>query len=230
MSSPLIFAHRGSWGAVAQNSIEAILIANSLGADGCEIDVRMTSDGEMILCHDRVFEGREISESTLSELQGSLIGFPALLRDALVAGSGVGMNLEIKPVPPSRVHDLVENCLSVIGSIHPKTPACSRLFVSSFESAILEEFARQAPSLGRSLLVAKSAPVLEVAQLAVNGGHFSVGIHWSRATPRMIKSLHRLGLAVGVWTVDNRIFSKYLSYYPVSMIITNRVDRLRSNT
>ncbi|MHB1712143.1 MAG: glycerophosphodiester phosphodiesterase family protein [Acidimicrobiales bacterium] len=56
---PLVLAHRGAWSAEVygvpgrpQNSLEAIEAALALGADGVEIDVRRTSDGELVLAHD----------------------------------------------------------------------------------------------------------------------------------------------------------------------------------
>ncbi len=49
---PLILAHRGGRSLAAENTLSAIRKAKEAGADGCEIDVQITKDGELIVLHD----------------------------------------------------------------------------------------------------------------------------------------------------------------------------------
>jgi len=51
-SGPLVIAHRGARSLVPENTLAAARLAWRLGADGWELDVRMTKDGELILMHD----------------------------------------------------------------------------------------------------------------------------------------------------------------------------------
>lgn len=46
-----ILAHRGGWGRYPENTLGAFRSAWSLGADGIECDVRLTSDGEVVVAH-----------------------------------------------------------------------------------------------------------------------------------------------------------------------------------
>lgn len=51
---PMIVAHRGGAGLRPENTLAACAHALELGAEGLEIDVRPSSDGEMVVFHDAV--------------------------------------------------------------------------------------------------------------------------------------------------------------------------------
>ena len=53
---PLVIAHRGAHSAHPENSIAAFQAAVALGADGVELDVRLTRDGRVAVVHDRAIE------------------------------------------------------------------------------------------------------------------------------------------------------------------------------
>ena len=53
---PLVIAHRGAHSAHPENSIAAFQAALALGADGVELDVRLTADGQVAAVHDRAVE------------------------------------------------------------------------------------------------------------------------------------------------------------------------------
>jgi glycerophosphoryl diester phosphodiesterase len=47
-----IFAHRGYSAAYAENTMSAFIAAENAGADGLELDVQLTKDGEVVVIHD----------------------------------------------------------------------------------------------------------------------------------------------------------------------------------
>lgn len=47
-----IFAHRGASGYAPENTLEAFALAMEMGADGIELDVQLTKDGEVVVIHD----------------------------------------------------------------------------------------------------------------------------------------------------------------------------------
>jgi len=59
---PLIIAHRGDVTNAPENTIPAFKNAFDLGADGIELDVRLTKDEELVVFHDRLL-GRTVSGS-----------------------------------------------------------------------------------------------------------------------------------------------------------------------
>ena len=69
-----IYAHRGASGYAPENTLEAFELAARMGADGVELDVHMTRDGELVVAHDeelsRVSNGFGfIRDMTVAELK-----------------------------------------------------------------------------------------------------------------------------------------------------------------
>ncbi|HEX3021087.1 MAG TPA: glycerophosphodiester phosphodiesterase [Lachnospiraceae bacterium] len=52
MNRTLVWAHRGASGYAPENTLVAFQKAIELGADGIELDVQMTKDGELVIIHD----------------------------------------------------------------------------------------------------------------------------------------------------------------------------------
>ena len=65
-----VVAHRGFWTAEgsAQNSIRALVKADSIGCWGSEFDVWMTQDGKLVVNHDDNINGIVIETSTSKEV------------------------------------------------------------------------------------------------------------------------------------------------------------------
>jgi hypothetical protein len=51
-SGPIVIVHRGAWAFAPENTLEAYAAAMDCGADGCEIDIRRTADGVLVMFHD----------------------------------------------------------------------------------------------------------------------------------------------------------------------------------
>ena len=70
-----VIAHRGTSGSdLPENSLAAIRNSLALGVDAIEVDVRLTKDGELIVCHDakidRTTNGTgSVADHTLQELR-----------------------------------------------------------------------------------------------------------------------------------------------------------------
>lgn len=68
-----IIAHRGASYDAPENTLAAFKLGYEHGADGCELDIHLTKDGQIIVSHDANTERttgikRRIAESTLAEL------------------------------------------------------------------------------------------------------------------------------------------------------------------
>ena len=69
-----IFAHRGASAYAPENTMEAFALAVKQEADGIELDVQMTKDGQVVVIHDetidRVSDGKgAVRDYTLEELR-----------------------------------------------------------------------------------------------------------------------------------------------------------------
>ena len=51
-----IFAHRGASAYAPENTLAAFDLAQRLGADGIELDVQLTKDGEVVVIHDETID------------------------------------------------------------------------------------------------------------------------------------------------------------------------------
>ena len=72
-SGPIVIVHRGAWSLAPENTLQAYATAMDYGADGCEIDIRRTADGVLVLLHDdgldRMTEAfGPVSQHTYAEL------------------------------------------------------------------------------------------------------------------------------------------------------------------
>ena len=75
----LIYGHRGASAYAPENTLEAFRLAMDMGADGFELDVHMSRDGELVVIHDetvdRTTDGtglvRELTLAQLKDLDAS---------------------------------------------------------------------------------------------------------------------------------------------------------------
>src|SRR5512135_2653183 len=72
--TPLVLAHRGASLHAPENTLAAFTLAADQGADGIELDVKLTRDGSIVVMHDATVDrtttghGR-VSDLTLSEIK-----------------------------------------------------------------------------------------------------------------------------------------------------------------
>src|SRR5581483_725792 len=91
-----VFAHRGCTEGFVENTLEAFAEARRLGADGVELDVRLTADGALAVHHDAEIAGRgPLHELGVADLPAHV----PLLADALGVCEGMVVNVEIKNAP-----------------------------------------------------------------------------------------------------------------------------------
>jgi Glycerophosphoryl diester phosphodiesterase family len=55
-AGPIILVHRGASAFAPENTLEAYAAAMDYGADGCEVDIRRTTDGILVLFHDDMLD------------------------------------------------------------------------------------------------------------------------------------------------------------------------------
>lgn len=68
---PGVIAHRGYWTVEnsAQNSMSSMKNAFAIKAYGSELDVYITTDGQVVLFHDATFNGERIDDMTYAQTQ-----------------------------------------------------------------------------------------------------------------------------------------------------------------
>src|SRR5919112_5129667 len=78
---PLVFAHRGGSALAPENTIAAFDNGLALGADGLELDVHLSSDGVVVVHHDRLLDRTTALRGPIAARMASELaraGIPAL--------------------------------------------------------------------------------------------------------------------------------------------------------
>jgi glycerophosphoryl diester phosphodiesterase len=207
-----ILAHRGSpTPSTVENTVPAIAEALAAGADGVEVDLRLSADGVLVVCHDpdvRRVTGRDLDVAGSS--WEALRAGTALARVewVLAAAAGRPVVLELKappPAPRARART-VEALAERLAALHDMGLPME-VTVSSFDAS-LARLARAKLS-GRTRTALLGRPGVRVSSLlrqALAAGHDEVHPHVldTLAVPKAVAAAHALGLAVVPWTVNGR--------------------------
>lgn len=225
-SSPRVIAHRGESVSYTENTLEAFGAAAATGAYAIELDVRLSSDGTLMVFHDPTLERltqqrdtRPVATLSTHELtQVHLKGdarIPALLDVlALCRANGLGLNIEMKRDVPSRTDAVLETARLV-----RKHLEAFPIVVSSFDPFMLGGLHALIPGLPCALLLGKrdfqqrvSSAMSPVVSSALHVGHEILDdVH-----------LRRTGAAfVNVWTVNDPQLAISLGARGVDGIITD---------
>ena len=70
----IIYAHRGASAYAPENTLEAFRLGMEMGAEGFELDVHLSKDGQLVVIHDETVDRTTngiglVRDMTLAELQ-----------------------------------------------------------------------------------------------------------------------------------------------------------------
>jgi glycerophosphoryl diester phosphodiesterase len=217
----LIIAHRGGSAIEPENSLAAFRRAFEVGADGVELDVHTTADGELVVIHDADLAGRPVCNlQSAFVLQHRLRNGEPLptLRAALdvITPGGLAF-IELKALPPEadqRLLALIDAC-----------PAPDRCRVHAFDHALIRRLTARRPTLQAGILSDSYAvkPAIDVT----NAGAVAL---WQRADlvdAPLAALVREAGYALYAWTVDRSERMRRLVADGVDGICTNRPDLAR---
>jgi glycerophosphoryl diester phosphodiesterase len=143
MNKVLKIGHRGAKGYEPENTLVSFQKAIDLGADGIELDVHLSLDGELIVIHDetidRTTNGKGfVNQLTLNELKSFLIDekhkIPTLEEVFEWANNNFLINIELKS------YETVEKVIILIEKyVLEKNWDYNRFLVSSFDWNALQQ-------------------------------------------------------------------------------------------
>ncbi|MFN2316193.1 MAG: glycerophosphodiester phosphodiesterase [Gemmatimonadales bacterium] len=226
-----VIAHRGASGLRPENTIAAFLLARELGADGIELDVRLSADGVVMVHHDPTLDrttdrtGR-LDRLTAAELggvdAGQGEGIPTLAA-ALDAAGGLPVLIELKEARAA------VPALEVVRQLGAERQVA---FASFMPEAL-------APLPGEGIPLGATRPEIAGAALGAAIGwppgragfdFFAVPYRWKDfltvPTSRFIARARRQQRLVHVWTVDDPGVARMLWGRGVRGILTNRPEVL----
>lgn len=217
-----IIGHRGASAVMPENTMPAFARAWDVGADGIELDVRLTADGEVVIFHDE--DGRR-----LAGVPGriSRMSFPAL-SSWRIKGELIPRLDEVLTASPPNSLTLVEiKCgeeilprLHTIVSGHPDRPVGFLTFDTALAVKMVHQFPHQPVLLN---LEAAEATRLEVwVKFAVEHRLAGLSLGWSdRLDDAAMRLVHRHGLLAAVWTVNDPAVLRRVLDRGVDLIMTD---------
>lgn len=229
-----VMAHRG-WSAVApENTLPAFAAALELGADGVELDVQLSSDGQVVVLHDERLERTSngqglVGEHSLAELrqldagswfsdQFRQVRIP-LLAEVLELCRPVrcGLNIELKN---GLVHypGLEERVLQLIAD-YP-----GPVVISSFNHRSLQRVHQLNSDLELGVLYVEH--LFQPWVYARSCGSRALHPYFPTVDEELVSACRNTGLRLRPWTVDEPTVQQRLLAWGVDAIITNHPDRL----
>jgi glycerophosphoryl diester phosphodiesterase len=220
-----VFAHRGCTEGFTENTLEAFAEAKRLGADGVELDVRLTADGALAVHHDPVIEGLgPVADLTVPDLPAHV----PLLVDALTVCEGLVVNVEIKNDPGQPGHDPAEVVAALTAAAIAEAGWSDRVIVSSFQLSTLRAVQAADGRLPLGILWPFLADAAAGLAQAVAEGWSAVHPFVTGVDADLVQRAHGAGLAVNVWTVNARHHLEAFVGLGVDSVITDHLGEALS--
>ncbi|PKM62807.1 MAG: glycerophosphodiester phosphodiesterase [Firmicutes bacterium HGW-Firmicutes-21] len=230
-----IWAHRGASAYAPENTLPAFLLAERLGSDGIELDVQITKDKQVVVCHDhnidRTSNGTgNICDMTLEELKQYDFGYPTAFGHRF-AGTKISTLGELYEAV--KASDMIVNVELKYTAAQPDTVALTlavteqhgmkdRVIYSSFAHYGLEAVMK----LDSTAVVAPLYGDMENAcEAALAYGALALHpAHSAAVKPGYINEAHLKGLRVHPYTIDNPAIMQELLNLGADALITNYPD------
>ena len=205
---PLLLGHRGarSEKSPPENTFAAFDFALASGCDGFEFDVRLTADGEAVVCHDAVSCHLRISRS-----RAQLLGLPSLREVLARYQNSAFLDIELKVV------GLEEIALQLLSEF----PPARGFLVSSFLPRVLERIRTLDANLPLGLICENQSQLRRWPRLQVQ----YVIPHYKLMNRRLMSKLRTAGKKVFVWTVNAPAAMRRTSRMRVDGVISDNPQR-----
>jgi glycerophosphoryl diester phosphodiesterase len=216
-----VIAHRGASAYETENSLLAFRRALEMGADGIELDVHATADGNLVVHHDPDLNGRHLARLSLEDARRLRLpngeALPTLSEAlALITPAAIAF-VELKTLPAT-----ADDALFTVFDHAPHPERCQ---VHSFDHRIIRRLTLARPALPAGVL--SGAYAVDPAAEVHAAGAGALWQHEERVDRPLAALLHDAGLALYVWTVDRPERMKRLVADGVDGICTNCPDVAR---
>ena len=239
-----IFGHRGAKAYYAENTLTSFRKALEMGADGLELDIHYSKDGEIIVFHDFTLDrmcgvNGNIFDFTLAELKQLKVQFKnqyeqiPTLQEVLEliktfdqeTGKATILNVEFKA--GSDFYPNIETqTLSLCNRYFPK----SQLIYSSFDHYALLKIKALDPEAQTGILTASAMVAPWEYTKRLNADYYHPA--YQSLTNRMLGEIKQHTLLLNAYTINDPTVAKGLIQYGIEGIITDMPDvmiELRNN-
>lgn len=230
---PVIFAHRGACAHAPENTIASFELALAQQADAIELDVKLSSDGFVIVHHDdtvdRTTDGTgRIKNLTLADLKkldaGSFFSetykgekIPTLEEVFETVGKRTFINIELTNYKTRNDHLVETVCMLV-----KKHNMQKRIIFSSFFASNLSKARGYLPDVPRGLLALNGFLGSWARSFGFTFGNYqALHPHVADTTQQEVSRVHRLNRRIHVWTIDKEEDMRRLFSWGVDGIFTD---------
>ncbi|MCY7009268.1 glycerophosphodiester phosphodiesterase [Fusobacterium simiae] len=228
------FAHRGFSGKYPENTILAFQKAIEVGADGIELDVQLTKDGEIVIIHDetidRTTDGKgyvvDYSYEELSKFDASYI---------------YKEKFRFNKIPTLKEYFELVKDLDFITNIELKTGINEYLGIEEKVYKLIKKYKLEKKVIISSfnhfsiLRMKKLAPELKCGFLSedwiIDAGRYTAShkiecFHprFNNLIPEVVEELKRNGIEINTWTVNKEEDIRDLINKKVDILIGNYPD------
>ena len=228
-SQPLVIGHRGARGHVAENTVASVKKAMDLGVDGIEIDVFICASGELVVFHDKTLDKLTDAEGyieslTLDSIQKiTVLGrepIPTLDEVLDVINGAVTLNIELKGAQTAKPTAALLKKYFDQGKLVPED-----VFISSFNWDELELFYKVNKEVAIAVLTEDDP--LDAIPVAKTLDAFAINPDYETLSPQNIKKIHKAGLKIYPWTVNEPENIARMVEFGVDGIITDFPERVQ---
>jgi len=233
LPQPIIFAHRGASAHAPENTLAAFELALAQGADGIELDVKLSADGHAVVIHDAAVDRTTgahgmVKDLSLAELRalgaGSFFSekfsaekIPMLEEVFEAVGKRTFINVELTNYKTP--HDqLVETACMLVKKFNLQ----KRVMFSSFYVPNLSKARSYLPEVPRGLLADIGRKGWWKRSFGfVFGDYQAMHPCGYDVSPQQVARVHRLKRRVHVWTVNQAEHMRMLFNWGVDGIFTD---------
>jgi len=202
-----LVAHRGAPTEARENTLQAFDEAKKYPIGYIELDVRVTRDDIAVIHHDPAIGSHIIADSTFAELR-AIDNHLAHFEDVVAQNTAQPLMVELKSEGAAK-H------VAPYLVVHPKS------FATSFLPQELDALARLGIARKRMFLAQHGMPFGHIKKATTHqlGG---ITINKWCATPFMLYRAQKQGLNIFIYTVNKRLWARWLRrYYPTILICTD---------
>jgi glycerophosphoryl diester phosphodiesterase len=223
----LIIGHRGAKGHYPENTLLSFQKAMAIGAHGIELDVHLSSDGEIVVIHDekvnRVSNGtgfvKEIAAPELKKLKISTAEGIPMLHEVFDVLPNCLINVELKVKETAKpVVNLIEKY------VLEKNFNYSQFLVSSFDWTALQQVRDLHDKIPLGVLTETDL------DLAIAFAKFiraeTIHPHFHLLTKKNTMEMQQLGFRVFAWTANEPEDILQLKSFNIDAIITDFPERI----
>jgi len=208
--NPIMISHRGAAGLAPENTLASVREATRRGAQFIEVDVQRSTDGILVLMHDRTVSRTTNGKGWIGQLTWDEIR-------ELDAGSHFSPRFAGESIPSleSTLELIKEQNVTLVleaknPSLYPgiekqiaetlqRFDATEQVIVVSLDRDWLERFNELAPDIPKGYLCLWTYNSLQIPTVGI------VGVYWPSVIldPTLVRRIHHQGRQVLAWTVND---------------------------